>query len=253
MITCIRWCDLFFLTHSSYCRLDLTVWCQRRSRPWGLSWSIWQWRIMGRCLGRATNCLATLCKRFFKKRRKKPAWQHIQMSSSQKVKLFWPSLMSVILLLVFFFLCPPGEGWAEWDGWQAGVVTEGPAGHDEGEGSGGRRPGQTGAGALRGQTGLPDAALPQGSQVWRCQSPWAHEGLVGRDSPCNSTAIISTFSILKMRYDKWFFFSSVCFDSVPKFSNSFSNWGWDLICAPCLHESCLSLRQGGMCSLIGGF
>lgn len=62
IITFMHWYDLFkaFLLLR---RLDLSAWCQRTSRPWGLSWSIWQWRIMGRCLGHAKNCLDTLCKR----------------------------------------------------------------------------------------------------------------------------------------------------------------------------------------------
>lgn len=51
-----------------------------------------------------------------------------------------------------------------------------------------------------------------------------------------------------LRSQKWF-----AFIRCPQtFSNSFSNWGRDLVCAPRLHESCPSLRQGGMCSLIGG-
>ena len=52
-----------------------------------------------------------------------------------------------------------------------------------------------------------------------------------------------------LRSQKWFAFIR-CLET---FSNSFSNWGRDLVCAPRLHESCPSLRQGGMCSLIGGF
>lgn len=51
----------------------------------------------------------------------------------------------------------------------------------------------------------------------------------------------------------WFWPPYALIQFLQTFSNSFSNWGWDLFCAPGLHESCPSLRQGGMCSLIGGF
>lgn len=54
---------------SCVCRLELSVWFQKKSRQWGQSWSIWRWKIMGRCSDRATNCPATPCKRSISRQR----------------------------------------------------------------------------------------------------------------------------------------------------------------------------------------
>lgn len=88
----------------------------------------------------------------------------------QKVELKSPSwpcgeASGVFVPLRSLGVSPQGQGRAERDGREAGLVGEGPEDYDEGEGGGGRRSGQTGAGALRRQAGLSAAPLPEGPQV----------------------------------------------------------------------------------------